>query len=85
MGYDKHLDFASHCCKIYKCFLRYVKYLILLKFDQNNTLKCFFFLRLHFFALLWQLPWGPLLTHQELINPDRQHLVVISEIFFFEK
>ena len=43
MGYDKHLDFASHCCKIYKCFLRYVKYFILLKFDQNNTLKCFFF------------------------------------------
>ena len=37
MGYDKHLDFASHCCKIYKCFLRYVKYFILLKFDQKNT------------------------------------------------
>ena len=42
MGYDKHLDFASHCCKIYKCFLRYVKYFILLKFDQNNTLKYLF-------------------------------------------
>ena len=37
MGYDKHLEFASHCCRIYKCFLRYVKYFILLKFDQKNT------------------------------------------------
>ena len=58
MGYDKHLDFASHCCKIYKCFLRYVKYFILLKFDQNNTLKCFFFSQVALFCSLVAVAMG---------------------------
>jgi hypothetical protein len=70
MGYDKHLEFASHYCRIYKCFLRYVKYFILLKFDPNNTFK-YFFSQVALFCSLVAVAMGAS-TYPPRTYPSRQ-------------
>ena len=71
MGHDKHLEFASHCCRIYKCFLRYVKYFILSKFDPNNTLKYLFFSQVALFCSLVAVAMGAS-TYPPRTYPSRQ-------------